>query len=307
MVGIDQQKKKKIFVAEMGGPIILFGFLSGAFIFLWADVFIYHHNNTAKILAVITTAIISALIGMLDDLTTLSKKRVGDKTPKRIGLKQWQKPLLTLPVAIPLMAIMAGTPTINIPVVGAINLGILYPLIIIPLGVVGATNAFNMLAGLNGLEAGMGSVLLSALGIYALLIGETTAGILSLIFVMSLIAFLHYNWYPSKIFPGDSLTYLTGAMVASVAIIGNFEKFAVFCFIPWIIEFFIKARHKFKKQSYGQIKKDGTLKSPGNKIYSLTHVPMKFGLKENQVVLTLIIFEVIICLAGFAIFYVGIW
>jgi len=38
---------------------------------------------------------------------------------------------------------------------GAVDWGIFYPLAIIPIGIVGAANAYNMLAGYNGLEAGM--------------------------------------------------------------------------------------------------------------------------------------------------------
>ncbi|MDP2841599.1 MAG: hypothetical protein Q8O17_04910 [Candidatus Methanoperedens sp.] len=41
------------------------------------------------------------------------------------------------------------------PFLGTLDIGLLYPLLIIPIGMIGASNAFNMLAGYNGLEAGM--------------------------------------------------------------------------------------------------------------------------------------------------------
>ena len=44
------------------------------------------------------------------------------------------------------------------------KLSILSPLIVIPIGIAGASNAYNMLAGYNGLEAGMGIIILGTLG-----------------------------------------------------------------------------------------------------------------------------------------------
>jgi hypothetical protein len=60
--------------------------------------------------------------------------------------------LFPIIAALPLMAIAAGETTMFIPFFGIINLGIIYSLIVIPIGVTGASNAFNMLAGFNGLE-----------------------------------------------------------------------------------------------------------------------------------------------------------
>ncbi|MCD6403835.1 MAG: UDP-N-acetylglucosamine--dolichyl-phosphate N-acetylglucosaminephosphotransferase [Nanoarchaeota archaeon] len=299
-VGIDVHKRDKRKVPEMGGPVVLFGFLAGSFLFLWAQVFLFGRREVVDVLAVISTALITTLIGMIDDLGVLLKKREGFK---RIGLKQWQKPLLTLPAAVPLMAIMAGNPNISLPFIGSVNVGLLYPLFLVPIGIVGATNAYNLLGGLNGVEAGMGFVILVSLGVFALNIGEIDAGAIALISAFSVLAFLYYNWYPAKIFPGDSFTYLIGSLVASVAIIGNFEKFAVFCFIPWIIEFFLKARTKFKAQCFGELQEDGTLR-PKEGIKSLTHLFMR-NLREWEVSLCLVGLELFTCLLAFSLYYWG--
>ncbi|HDD04947.1 MAG TPA: hypothetical protein ENF51_00460 [Candidatus Aenigmarchaeota archaeon] len=300
VVGIDVHKRDKRRVPEMGGPVVLFGFLTGSFLFLWAQVFLLGRKEVVDILAVISTALITTLVGMFDDLGALLKRREGFK---RIGLKQWQKPLLTLPAAIPLMAIMAGDPNISLPLVGSVNVGLLYPLFLVPIGIVGATNAYNLLGGLNGVEAGMGFIILVSLGVFALSIGEVDAGAIALISASSVLAFLYYNWYPARVFPGDSFTYLVGSLIASVAIIGNFEKFAVFCFIPWIVEFFLKARTKFKAQCFGKLQKDGTLR-PSEGINSLTHVFMR-GLREWEVSLCLIGLEVLVCSLAFFLYHWG--
>ncbi len=296
LTGKDMQKPKKPSVPEMGGPAVIAGFLAGIFLFIWIKVFLYGKlNGLVELFAAITTVLIIFIIGMLDDISAVRKSN-----GKRIGLKQWQKPLFTLPASVPLVAIMAGNSTISLPFFGSVDVGIFYPLVLVPIGVVGASNAINMLAGLNGLEAGLGAVLTGALGIYAYLNGNLLVAAFALTFASALLAFLYYNWYPAKIFPGDSLCYAIGAVVASIAILGNMEKFALYCFIPWFLEFILKARARFRAESFGKLRKDGTLQAPYTKVYSLTHVFMKLGkFRESEIVMLLIIFEIIIVLFAF--------
>ena len=295
IVGTDIQKFNRPKIAEMGGLPVLMGFLSAVFTFVWINTFIIKSQSSLiGIFAGISTILIITLIGMLDDMSTLMKRPVGRF--KKIGLKQWQKPLLTLPAAIPLMAIMAGSSQMSVPFIGPVDFGILYPLILVPIAIVGSSNAFNMLAGLNGLEAGLGTVLLSTLGIYAYTIGEIQASIIALSIAVSLLAFLFYNWNPAKILPGDSLVYMIGASVAIVAVIGNMEKIALLAFLPWFFEFLLKARSRFKAESFGRIEKDGILTAPYKKIYSLTHIPMKLGkFSEQTITSILIITEALLC------------
>lgn len=305
MAGYDQQKKGHPKVAEMGGLIVLIGFLAGILIYISFITFSAYSSLIYTFAATLTIIIIT-LIGMLDDLTARLKRsfyRERAKSLKRIGLKQIHKFLLPLPAALPLIAVNSGVSTINLPIIHTVDIGFFYPFFLIPLAIFGAANATNMLAGLNGLEAGMGITILTSLGIYAYIHNSMAAAAIAFIFVAGLLAFLIYNWSPAKIFPGDSLTYTIGAVAATVAIIGNIEKFAVFCFIPWFVEFALKSRNWFKAESFGKLQEDGTLRSPYEKTYSLTHVVMKSGrFKEWQISSILIITEIIICLVAFWLF-----
>jgi len=128
------------------------------------------------------------------------------------------------------------------------------------------------LAGYNGLEAGQGIILLSSLAIVAFFTGSSWLSVIALCMVFSLVAFLIFNFCPAKVFPGDSLTYSIGGMIAILAILGNFEKIAIFFFIPYIIEFGLKSRGKLVKHSFGKPNKDGTLSLNYKKIYSLNHL-----------------------------------
>jgi len=131
-----------------------------------------------------------------------------------------------------------------------------------------------------------------------------------LIMVASLIGFWFYNKNPAKVFPGDSVTWAIGALIAGMAILGNFEKIAVFIFIPYILEFFLKLRGGFRKHSFGKPNKDNSLEMPYNKIYGLEHASI-YVLKrlkpskkvyENEVVWLIHGFQIFLIILAFFIF-----
>ena len=93
----------------------------------------------------------------------------------------------------------------------------------------------------------------------------------------------------------DSLTYLLGGVLASMAILGNIEKAALIVSIPFFIEIILKLRGKLKKQSYGKIV-DGRIYSLYNKIYSLPHFfTIKGRYTEKQVVFFVCFIELVFC------------
>lgn len=306
IVGIDQHKKDKPILPTAGGICVAAGLLVGLLAYIGLNTFLFKSSpDILYLLAIISSILIVTLVGLLDDLNVTSKKFFSkNEKDIRAGLPQWLKPLLTLPAAIPLMVVSAGESVIGLPFIGSVDFGTLYPLILIPLGVVGASNVINMLGGFNGVEAGMGFIYMITLGLFALLTQNNIA-ILFLIASSSLIAFLFFNWFPAKILPGDSLTYLLGAVIASGVIVGNMEKLGVILILPFFIEFFLKLRAKFKASSLGKLKPDGTLEPPyGKKIYSVTHMIMNLKpMTEKQVALSLILLQIIVSSIGFYLVY----
>lgn len=305
IVGIDIMKKNGKKIPDMGGPGVITGFLLGVFFFIAIEGFVYSRlEGIVYILAALNTILIITLIGIFDTLTALIRRREGIgffEKYKKTGIPRWLYFFIPLPAAVPLSAVNAGVSKMNFPLIGVIELGLWYPLILVPLAVLCCSNATNFLAGFNGLEAGMGFVMLTSIGVYALSQNRVNASIISLCFAFSLLAFLRYNWYPAKVFPGD-LNYTIGAVVASVTIIGNMEKFVILCFLPYIIEAFLKAASKFEAESYGVLQKNGIVKPRNSKIRGLTHLVMLSGdFKEWQVSLILIIFELLVCLLAFVV------
>ena len=210
-VGRDVHKLDGREIAEMGGIIVIFSIGLPILLYIAFDTFYYKNpDSIPEILAAVASLLIAAIIGMIDDILGW-----------RIGIKQKTKVLLSLLIPLPLMIINAGHSEMTFPFIGTQDLGLLYPLLIVPIAIIGASNAFNMLAGYNGLEAGMGIIIFSTLGFLSYITGGTVATMIAITSISALVAFLYYNKIPAKVFPGDTLTYPIGALVAIVAILVN--------------------------------------------------------------------------------------
>jgi len=292
MVARDMHKVSREGVVDAGGISVLLGICAGILIYIAVKTFCFgNSDNLIQIFALLSVLFISAMVGLADDLLGWKK-----------GLSRKTRLLIIAVAAVPLMVINAG----NSNMLG-IEFGILYPLILIPFGIVGATTTFNFLAGYNGLESSQGILILSGLAIATYMTGNAWLTVICLCAVASLFAFYIFNMHPAKIFPGDVLTYSIGALIAIVAILGNIEKIALIFFIPYVLEVVFKARGKLKKESFAKINSDGTLEMPYKKIYGLEHLAI-FILKkikpskkvyEKEVVFLINSFQIIVILLGF--------
>ena len=285
----DVHKIDTPLIPVSGGLAVLGGVMAGLMWYIFVQTFYYESpENLILLFSAITTILLITFIGFIDDLVIEKKK---DETS---GLKQWQKPLLTLFAAVPLMVVKAGTSVMLIPFLGRVDIGLIYPLLFVPLGIVGASNMVNMLAGFNGSEIGMGVVYLGMLGLYAYTNQRYSAAAIAGITVLALLAFYYYNRVPAKILGGDSLTYLLGGVLVTVAVLGNIERAALIASIPFFIEFILKLRGKFKKKSIGTYENGKIRSLYGNKIYSIPHLLTRTGkYTEKQVVYFMIFIQLI--------------
>lgn len=288
ILGSDVHKASRPMIPEMGGFALASGFGSAVLLTLalvrfagWG-----HQLDVPTLLAVLAVSLIAALIGLIDDLLSLS---------------QATKALLPILAALPLAAIRAGVTEMVIPLVGPIDVGWVYPLILIPVGVTVAANASNMLAGFNGLELGIGIVQMGSLAILAGILGEAGALLILLAGLGALLGALRFNWFPARVFIGDVGTLTIGAIVASAVIVGNFEVAGVIVFLPHAVDFALKARHRFPTEGWeGDRGKDGQLRCPQRSPSSLPQLLLKAcgGLRERTLVLLLIGIEAAFGLAA---------
>jgi len=299
--GRDLHKKNKPLLPAGGGSSAAAGIIAGLLTYVGIQTFVYGAQAVSiYLLGVISTILIVTFVGLIDDINVRSMPvKTMEGRNVKIGLPQWIKPFLVVPAAVPLMVLNAGETTMAVPFIGNVNFGIFYPLFLIPIGVFGASNMINMLGGFNGLESGLGVVYTLSLGLFALLSGIEIAAVIFLVSFVSLLAFLRYNWYPAKILPGDSLTYLLGSIVAAGVIVGNIERAGIIVMTPFIIQGILKFYSLMKMKGFasdlGVLQKDGSIKSKyGKNIYSLTHVAMNLGrLSEKQIAIILICIQMV--------------
>lgn len=281
-------------VASSGGLIVIMAFVVSVLSYIALKTFWFESNiYSLEIFSLISAILILGVVGLTDDLLGWKNKGL----PMKIRL------ILAFVASIPLVVINAGSSKFVIPLIGIVDVGILYPLIFVPLGVAGASTTFNFLAGFNGLESGQGILILSALSFVAYATGFAWLSVVGLCMVAALIGFYIFNKCPAKVFPGDILTYSVGALIAGMSILGNFEKIAVIMFIPYILEVMLKVRGRLNKHSFGIPRKDGTLKMPYDKIYGLEHAAIylldKVGRSTEKNVTYLIhAFQIIFIILG---------
>jgi len=286
-------------VASSGGIIVILAFIFGVLSYIAIRTFLIKDGiESLQIFSLLSVILLLGFVGITDDLLGW---RDG-------GLSARARIMLAVMASIPLIVINAGAHEMVLPIFGTINFGLFYPLVLIPLGIAGATTTYNLLAGMNGLEAGQGIIILSFLSLVAYLTGSNWLSVVGLCMVAALFGFYIYNKVPAKVFPGDIMTYSIGALIAGMAILGNFEKIAVFVFIPYIIETGLKIRGKLKKTSFGIPEKDGSLRLPYNKLYGLTHVSIwvlskiKKKVYEKDVVYLIFGFQIVLCLLALVLF-----
>jgi UDP-N-acetylglucosamine--dolichyl-phosphate N-acetylglucosaminephosphotransferase len=294
----DMNKYKSEKVAGSGGLIVTLGFILGVLFYVFLKTFYFKIDlNIIEILAMVASTLLLSGIGLVDDLLGWWHG----------GLSRTSRIIMCIFAAIPLIVINAGDSSTLIPFLN-IQLGLIYPIFFIPLGIVGASTTFNFLAGYNGLEAGQGAIILSGLSFVAYFMGNRWVSVIGMCMVLALLAFLIYNKYPAKVFPGDVLTYPVGGLIAIVAILGNMEKVAVFFFIPYIFEVILKSRGKLIKHSFGKPNRDGSLEMPYEKFYGLEHVAIyilkkiRGKAREREVVILIWIFQAALVLLGILIF-----
>lgn len=270
LVGKDMNKHDKPKVAETGGITVFTAFILGTGVLLGAQLASGSTETLLVTLASLVSISIITAIAYLDDISGWKK-----------GFTRWKKPLITAVAVIPLIPFLLDR--LSIFIIGSeVMLPFLfYPLLMVPVGFIVATNAVNLLGGFNGLETLLGVIGLSALAWFA---QGTALFPLIVIAVSGLVAFLWFNRFPSRVFPGDTQTYFVGALFAVVAVMGSFQTVTILIMIPWILEGLIKSReihyiyrnkHIFKPECFGVPDKENSLANPYPQTWSLTHIAMR--------------------------------
>ena len=212
---MDIPNERKVHTKPMprlGGLAIFFSFLLG---------YILYGELTSQMLSILISGFILIIIGICDDIKPLKASH------KLIGQ-----------ILAALVVVFYGN--ITLPTIAAfglkINFGVFsYPLAI--LFIIAIINAINLIDGLDGLAAGTCSIFFLAVSIIAFFLHRINGldVILALIMLGSTLGFLVYNFYPAKIFMGDTGSMFLGFMIAIIALLGYKSTTVTSLIVPIII------------------------------------------------------------------------
>ena len=106
------------------------------------------------------------------------------------------------------------------------DIGFFYPVLAV-LVVTGASNAYNLTDGLDGLAASTGIPAFLACGTIAFISGHNVVAIISAAVIGALIGFLRYNKPKAQVFMGDTGSLALGGLIGTLAVLGRCELLLV--------------------------------------------------------------------------------
>ena len=186
-----------------------------------------------KMVIVMLMATANGAVGIIDDLTKF-------KNHRNEGLTASQKYLLQLICAGLFLAAMKLTgnlsDTLYIPYFGIeLELGIFYYILSILL-ITGIINSVNLTDGIDGLASTVTLAVAAFFSVAAFSMSALPEAIISAITIGACFGFLVYNFYPARVFMGDTGSLFLGGMVIGMAYMINNPLIVVVVGIIYIVE-----------------------------------------------------------------------
>ncbi len=228
--------KSKEGTPTMGGiAFLITTFIIGAALSVYLCI-VNGAEKAAPFIMTVALALASGLIGIIDDSAKLRKAQ-------NEGLTAAQKFLLQLLIGglyLLGMSLFGGlTTTLAIPYFGiSLNLGIAYYAVALLL-IVGIMNAVNLTDGIDGLASSITAVVGIFFAVCAFL--ATEAVLVNLSFTAAImigvcLGFLVYNFYPARVFMGDTGSLFLGGLAVGAAFLLNNPLIIVVCGFVYICE-----------------------------------------------------------------------
>ncbi len=214
----DKPNNRKVhskIMPSMGGLAIFLSFI------ITMPIFTPDLASSATFTAILLGATVIIILGIFDDIYEINPKM------KLIGQ-----------IIAALIIVIGGKIQlnfINTPFGEEIHFGYLaIPLTV--LWIVGITNAINLIDGLDGLAGGVSTIaLLTISGMAAFKIGDMFVALIALVLAGSTLGFLKFNFYPAKIFMGDTGAMFLGFMISVLSLMGFKNVTVISLIIPIVI------------------------------------------------------------------------
>ncbi|MDR1627579.1 MAG: phospho-N-acetylmuramoyl-pentapeptide-transferase [Oscillospiraceae bacterium] len=194
---------------------------------------------TTKIFAGLCMAILFGAAGFLDDYTKVIKKQ-------NKGLSPRQKLILQFAIAIAYLLCIyivesrnggKNITSVSFPFLGSLNFGFFY-WIISAVVIVGIVNAVNLNDGIDGLTSSVTFFASIFYMVISSLLGMFGLSILSAALAGGCLGFLIWNFYPAKVFMGDTGSLFLGGMICALGFGTNLHIVLILISFVYILEMF---------------------------------------------------------------------
>jgi UDP-GlcNAc:undecaprenyl-phosphate/decaprenyl-phosphate GlcNAc-1-phosphate transferase len=208
----DERRVHRIPIPRLGGLAMFFGIIVPSLAFL---------DLTRPVRGLLVGAAVATCVGAIDDFR---------------GLVWWEKlagQILAASIP-PIFGIWIDHFTF--PFLGVYDLSVWLGVPLTVLWIVAVMNMVNFLDGLDGLAAGVCAIAGFTFALIALSLGKPTAAAFSAIIFGATLGFLRHNFFPARVFMGDSGAMLLGFSLAAVSVEGLLKTAAtVALFFPLLV------------------------------------------------------------------------
>lgn len=281
----------------MGGLLFIIGTVAALVVGLVVGQLVSPHpplDSTplakTKLFAGLIMALCCAAIGWADDYIKVVKKR-------NLGLTAGQKLFAQLLVATgyAVSVYMAGGSSFYLPFFGRVDWGIWFiPFCIFV--IVAMTNATNLTDGLDGLCGSVSFLVTLLFLILAGSMGQYGQGILGAGFAGALVGFLIWNFYPARVFMGDTGSLFIGGLLCALA----FGIGQPFLLIPAGIIYIVENLSVILQVTYFKL-------THGKRLFKMSPLHHHFemcGWNETKIVMVFSVVTLVGCLAALLLAYV---
>ena len=191
----NARKEHSAPIPTLGGVAIVAGMMSA--LFLW-----FPFSNQPGQISFFFSVIVLLALGIMDDLKDLSARYK-----------------FVVQFALASLVAIAGIRITSFDgLFGIYELPLTAQYTFTILAIVGITNAFNLIDGIDGLAGGLGFMSLVILGFFLTMSGDVNTALIAFSLAGGVLAFLYFNFNPARIFMGDTGSLVLGFVAAVLCI-----------------------------------------------------------------------------------------
>jgi UDP-GlcNAc:undecaprenyl-phosphate GlcNAc-1-phosphate transferase len=204
---VDDRKVHSRQIPRIGG-VAIFATVMATLGLLWGFSRDVDWGDAGKLSVILAGATAVMLLGLWDDLRPM---------PARL------KFLGQIAIAVGVYLAGVRVDLLSVPLGGAasVELNAVLSAIVTIVWLVGITNAFNLIDGLDGLASGAALFALTTMFVVSSFYGQTGAAFVTLVLAGATLGFLFFNFHPASIFLGDSGSLFLGFMLAGIGLLSS--------------------------------------------------------------------------------------